>query len=66
MRVNIKLNPTGHTLDEIVKSARDTWRNFVNDDSAEIPAGTEVHVDQDGSTFTTTMFVNMKVETDGK
>jgi hypothetical protein len=71
MRVAVKLKVSAYTLDGVLTSARDSWRKFSGDSSAELPAGAEIDIEQETTVnkdyvYNATVFVRTKIEEDGK
>lgn len=71
MRVSVELKASGYTLDGVVESARKEWRKFCGDESADLPAGSEIDIAQEETVnkdyvYTARVFIRTKVEEDAK
>lgn len=67
MRVAVELKVTGYTLDGVLESARNSWRKFSGDSTAELPAGAEIDIHQEMTVnkdyvYNATVFVRTKIE----
>jgi hypothetical protein len=69
MRVSVKFQAFGSTLEEMTEDARKRWAEFVNDPEAELPASSELSAEaashaSNNSTYVATVYVLTKVDTD--
>jgi len=46
MRLNVQMQTTGRTLEELTESLHTKWRNFVDDQVASLPIDSEIYVHQ--------------------
>jgi hypothetical protein len=69
MRVSVKFQAFGNTLEDMTEDARKRWAEFVNNAEAKLPASSELSVetgtDKSGNTiYTATVYALTKVDTD--
>lgn len=64
MRTTVILKGFGSTLNEIVKSLETSWKEFVEDENADLPRDSEVHImrSEDSEIFDATCTIRTKVE----
>ena len=63
MRSLLQFDVIGHTFQEIVEKATESWREYIGDSQAELPSGTEIASKRELSdAYTATVYVNVKVE----
>jgi hypothetical protein len=48
MRLNVQMQTTGRTLQELTDSLTSKWCNFVDDQTAPLPVDSEIYVHQPG------------------
>jgi hypothetical protein len=46
MRLNVQMQTTGRTLEELTESLRAKWCNFVDDQTVPLPIDSEIYVHQ--------------------
>ena len=63
MKVSVKFEVLGSTLDELHKQAAVCWKEFTKNDNAELPYDTEMQVEPHAaSDYKATVYARAKVE----
>ncbi len=59
VRLNVQMQATGRTLDELTESLHTKWCNFVEDQTAFLPVDSEIYVHQPGENPDTEFYTAM-------